>query len=53
MDRSITEAYFNINQNIQVVLNSTELTREDKKRVLNMIDTVVYKTIDENCDLTE
>ena len=53
MDKDIQGAYFSINQNIQIVLSSTELTRDDKKRVLNAIDTAVYKAIDNNCDLPE
>lgn len=53
LQRDIQGAYFNINQNIQVVLDSDKLTYEDKERVLNAIDEAVYKTIDEKCDLPE
>lgn len=51
--RDIPDCYFNINQNIPIVLNSPELSYEDKERVLNAINNVVYTTIDENCDLPE
>ncbi|WP_180921944.1 hypothetical protein [Leuconostoc pseudomesenteroides] len=53
LQRDIQSAYFNINQNIQVVLDSDKLTYDDKERVLNAIDEAVYKAVDENCELPE